>query len=227
MGQHAGNLVLATNPGRQCTLNITSGWIKVEDAPHGMSDGITMIGDDPAATAVLNLSGGKLTTKALLKGPGGSFNFTGGTLSADTVGFDLVNDGGTIAPGESPGVTQVLGDLTINAGTLAIELGGTTARIRFRSAPGNRQCRVGGTLDVSLLSGFVLSPDMTFEILDITGTRTGRVCRACRGCTRRQLRRRIYTSPTRPATETTWPFTRSRKSPGTLTATAMSMVRTF
>ena len=61
------------SPGDNATLDITAGWIKVEDASHGMSDGITVIGDNPAATATLNLSGGKLSTKALLKGGGGTF----------------------------------------------------------------------------------------------------------------------------------------------------------
>jgi hypothetical protein len=125
VGQHAGNLLLATNAGDNATLNITAGWIKVEDAAHGLSDGITVIGDNAAATAALNLSGGKLTTKTLLKGAGGSFNFTGGVLTAETVGFDLVNNGGTISPGASPGVTHVMGDLTLNSGVLEIEIGGT------------------------------------------------------------------------------------------------------
>ena len=35
---------------------------------QGLSDGVTVIGDNAAATATLNLSGGKLTTKTLLKG---------------------------------------------------------------------------------------------------------------------------------------------------------------
>ncbi len=125
VGQHAGNLLLATNPGDNATLNITAGWLKVEDAPQGLSNGMTVIGDDNAATAVLNLSGGKLTTKTLLKGDSGTFNFTGGTLSAETVGFSLVNNGGTIAPGNSPGMTHVMGDLVLNSGTLEIEVGGT------------------------------------------------------------------------------------------------------
>jgi hypothetical protein len=43
----------------------------------------------------------------------------------DEVDFDLVNDGGTIAPGHSPGVMQVAGDLTLNSGMLLIEVGGT------------------------------------------------------------------------------------------------------
>jgi hypothetical protein len=125
VGQHAGNLLLATQMGDNATLNITSGWIKVEDTPAPLSNGVTVIGDNAGATAALNLSGGKLTTKTLLKGAGGSFNFTGGTLSAETVGFTLVNNGGTIAPGESPGVTHVMGDLVLDSGTLEIEIGGT------------------------------------------------------------------------------------------------------
>ncbi len=69
VGQHAGNLLLATHPGDNATLNVTSGWIKVEDSPAGLSDGMTVIGDDPGATAELNLSGGKLTTKTLAQRP--------------------------------------------------------------------------------------------------------------------------------------------------------------
>jgi hypothetical protein len=147
VGQHAGNVLLATNPGDNATLNITSGWLKVEDAPHGLSDGAVVIGDNAAATAALNLSGGKLTTKTLLKGAGGSFNFTGGTLSAETVGFDLVNNGGTIAPGSSPGITHVMGDLTINSGALEIEIGGTDVG-EFDQLVVDGATTLGGTLKV-------------------------------------------------------------------------------
>jgi hypothetical protein len=125
VGQHAGNLILGMNASDTPTLNITSGWIKIEHAPNGLSDGITVIGDNPAAAATLNLSDGKLTTKTLLKGAAGSFNFTGGVLSAEIVGFDLVNNGGTIAPGTSPGVTLVMGDLALESGVIEIEVGGT------------------------------------------------------------------------------------------------------
>lgn len=147
VGQHAGNLLLATNAGDNATLNITAGWIKVEDAAHGLSDGATVIGDNAAATAALNLSGGKLTTKTLLKGAGGSFNFTGGVLTADTVGFDLVNNGGTISPGASPGVTHVMGDITLNAGVLEIEIGGTEFG-EYDQLVVDGETTLGGTLQV-------------------------------------------------------------------------------
>ena len=151
VGQHAGNLLLGTNPGDQVTLNITAGWIQVEDAPHGLSDGITVIGDDPGATATLNLSGGMLCTETLLKGPGGTFNFTGGVLRADTVGFSLSNDGGTISPGQSVGTTAVLGDLNLNSGSLAIELASPT-EADLLSVTGT--LTLGGELSISLLDEF-------------------------------------------------------------------------
>ncbi|QEG35768.1 hypothetical protein Pr1d_30740 [Bythopirellula goksoeyrii] len=169
VGQHAGNLLLATNPGDNATLNITDGWIKVQDASHGMSDGITVIGDNPAATAELNLSGGKLTTKTLLRGAGGSFNFTGGTLSAETVGFDLVNSGGTISPGASPGLTHVMGNLTINSGSLAIEIGGTNPGITFDRIEVDGFADLMGTLDVTLTDSFTPTLGESFGFLFANG----------------------------------------------------------
>jgi hypothetical protein len=170
VGQHAGNLVLGSNAGDNATLNITDGWIKMEDADHGLSDGITVIGNDPGATATLNVSGGKLTTKTLLKGAGGSFNFTGGVLSAETVGFDLLNDGGTISPGNSPGTTHVMGDLTMNAGSILLEIGGNTESLYDRLQV-DGMLTAGGTLDITLLGYRPIEGD-TFDLLDF-GALTG------------------------------------------------------
>ena len=117
IGQQAGTLKLATEAGDNATLNITSGRLDVDQE--------VVIGATNAATAAVNLSGGTLSSPLLAKGSGGSFNFTGGTLHAEAVMFDLANDGGTIAPGNSVGETAVFGDLTLNSGVLEIEIGGT------------------------------------------------------------------------------------------------------
>jgi hypothetical protein len=162
VGQHAGNLLLGTNPGDNATLDITAGWIKVEDAAHGLSDGATVIGDNAGATAVLNLSGGKLTTKTLLKGAGGTFNFTGGTLSAQTVGFDLLNQGGEIAPGNSPGVTLVMGDLTMVSGSIEIEILGNQIG-QYDQIMVADHLTAGGTLEV-LLDGYAPVEGDVFEL---------------------------------------------------------------
>ena len=138
VGQHAGNLLLATNPGDNATLNITAGWIKVEDAPHGLSDGMTVIGDNDAAHRDAESLGRQAHDQDAAQGrPAARSTSRAACSSAETVGFDLVNNGGTIAPGESPGMTHVMGDLTLNSGTLEIEIGGTD-RGRVRSTGGRR-----------------------------------------------------------------------------------------
>jgi pectate lyase len=171
VGQHAGNLLLGTNPGDSATLNITDGWIKVEDAAHGLSDGATVVGDNAGATAVLNLSGGKLTTKTLLKGAGGTFNFTGGTLSAETVGFDLLNQGGEIAPGNSPGVTLVLGDLTMTSGSIEIEILGNQVG-QYDQIMVADHLTAGGTLEV-LLEGYTPLVGDVFELFGFASASGG------------------------------------------------------
>ena len=160
VGQHAGTLKIGAAPG-SATLNITGGWLKVEDAGAGLSTGEVIIGADPAATATLNLSGGLLRTETLSKGAGDTFNFTGGTLSADEVTFDLVNDGGTIAPGESPGQTHVAGDLTINSGSFAVEI---ASALDFDKVLVDNDTLLGGNLNLSLLD-FIPDPSDEFEIL--------------------------------------------------------------
>jgi hypothetical protein len=170
VGQHAGNLVLGENAADSPTFNITTGWLKVEDASEGLSDGVTKIGNDNASTAALNLSGGKLTTKTLLKGDAGTFNFTGGTLSAETVGFSFENNGGVISPGNSPGVTHVLGDLTMNSGSILLEIAGSTESL-YDQLLVDGTLTAGGTLDVALLGYNPIEGD-SFDLLDF-GSLTG------------------------------------------------------
>ncbi len=143
VGQKAGTLWLGTTAGANGTVNIQSGWLEVTDE--------VAIGVDPAATAALNLSGGELSTHFLSQGLGGSFNFTGGTLHADVVEFDLVNQGGTLSPGHSIGQTHVAGDLTLASGSLAIELASTSLADTLVV---DGKATLGGALDISLLGGF-------------------------------------------------------------------------
>lgn len=163
VGQLAGNLQVAPQVGQMATFDISAGWLEVTDTVE-----IAALG----AEGQLNLLGGKLTTQTLLKGEGGAFNFSGGVLSTATFGFDLVNDGGTIAPGDSAGTTHVLGDVTLNAGSLAIELGGTGAG-EFDNLLIDGSAILGGSLDVALLDGFTLEPNLSFEIIDIAGGQSG------------------------------------------------------
>ncbi|HVT28507.1 MAG TPA: hypothetical protein VHE81_10885 [Lacipirellulaceae bacterium] len=167
VGQHAGVLIIAANSGNNATLNITSGWLKV-------NNDVIVTG----ATAALNLSGGTLSTQTLSKGNGGSFTFIGGELNADTINFSLVNTGGTLAPGDSIGETQsntpatnigqthVVGDLMLTSGTLQIEL---SSLALFDKLFVDGTAALGGSLTVSTLDGFTPASGDSWQIITAGG----------------------------------------------------------
>jgi T5SS/PEP-CTERM-associated repeat protein len=72
----------------------------------------------------MSLEGGQVTCGSFDHSAGGTFDFTGGELHVETFIGDLVNDGGTICSGQSPGLMTVYGNLVLNAGTVEIELAG-------------------------------------------------------------------------------------------------------
>ncbi|BBO35804.1 hypothetical protein [Lacipirellula parvula] len=167
IGQHAGVLQVAPAVGNAATLNVTAGWIDVAErlevgaAGSGtvnhtgglvLADEV-LLGGGVGASGEYHLSGsGVLRTGRLAKGAnGGAFNFTGGTLSADAVDFDLVNNGGVIAAGESPGLMQIDGDLALNSGVLEIEIGGTQLG-QFDRLEVDGTADLGGTLRVALVN---------------------------------------------------------------------------
>jgi hypothetical protein len=169
VGQHADVLTIAANSGNSATLNITSGWLKVEHDVVIAASG---------ATAALNLSGGTLRTTTLSKGSGGSFSFMGGKLSADTINFSLTNNGGTLAPGDSIGATEtntaptnigqthVVGDLTLSSGTLQIELSSLAS---FDKLFVDNLATLGGNLAVSTLNGFTPTNGNSWQIIAAGG----------------------------------------------------------
>lgn len=163
VGQHAGTVKIGSNPLDNATLNISGGWLKVEDTAYGASTGEVIIGADPGATAALNLSGGELYVGTLSKGTGDTFSFTGGELHADEVNFDLVNNGGTLAPGSSPGHTLVNGGYDqLSGSTLEIEI---TDLATFDSVDVTGSADLAGLINVILDPSFTLAAGNSFQIL--------------------------------------------------------------
>jgi hypothetical protein len=146
VGQHAGTLRLAPAVTNNATLNITNGWLKVSNTLEIAK----------AGTGTLNLSGGKLRVGTLTNGGGtASFNFTGGTLAADTVAFNLTNQGGTISPGGSPGQTHIIGDLIQDGdSTLAIDVNGTNSG-QFDTVVVDGTATLDGALVITFTNGYV------------------------------------------------------------------------
>jgi hypothetical protein len=78
---------------------------------------------------------------------------------------NLLNQGGTLAPGHSPGLTTVIGNYTQQAaGNLEIEIGGPSAfdndLVNVTGA-----AALGGDLQLALINGFAPIASQTFSIL--------------------------------------------------------------
>ena len=156
VGQHAGMLNIAAQSGNTAQFNITNGWLLVNDA--------VVIGGDADVHRNAQSQRRHVVTPLLTKGSAGQFNFTGGTLHADVVDFDLVNNGGTISPGQSPGNTTIHGNLQINSGALEIELASPAS---FDTVMATGSISLGGDLRVRLMDGFV--PDNGDLFIILTG----------------------------------------------------------
>ena len=112
---------------------------------------------------------------------GGTLNIAQGTVSGNgTVGGSTNNVGGTIAPGNSPGVLTINGDLSNGAGgTIAMEIEGTDGP---GEANGHDQVQVTGSSDLdgtlNIIPGSYSDPTTraardTFTLISAAGGSTG------------------------------------------------------
>lgn len=124
------------------------------------------------ATAV---NGGKLLVNGSLSTSSAVTVATGGALGGSgTVGAVVVQSGGTLAPGASPGIFNV-GNLTLNSGsTLNIELDGTTPGTGYDRLNVTGTVSLGGaTVVFSGTHGFLPGDTFTFILNDSTDAVTG------------------------------------------------------
>lgn len=122
------------------------------------------------------LSGGEMNVVMANSANASTFAFSSGTLSADTVNFDLTNTGGTLAPGRTntTGKTQVNGAYTNGVGaTVQIQLGGTGQGMTYDWLHAGGGAALNGILTVALVDGFTPSEGDTFTVVSgssISGT---------------------------------------------------------
>ena len=112
----------------------------------------------------VNLSGQTLTkageggveiNNALNTGGGTVVGLAGTISGSGSVGGDLQNSGGTVAPGNSPGILTVNGNYTQGTdGTLAIEVAGTGAGTGHDQLDVTETATLDGTLDIQTDAGF-------------------------------------------------------------------------
>lgn len=117
------------------------------------NSGLLRVGDD--CTLTVN---GTFSNTGTIEGSG-TIVVTGG-----------INSAGTTTPGNSPGTLHVTGDFTqTSAGTLSIEIGGTTKGVDYDLLSITGDATLAGTLQVSFVNGFMPVGGETFDFLDVGG----------------------------------------------------------
>ncbi len=111
----------------------------------------------------------------LQSGNGGTLDCFDGVCSGNgTISGDVNNSGGTISPGNSPGVMNVEGNFTQSEdGTLSIELGGRQAGTDHDFLQVEGEAILEGALEISLIDGFEPELGDVFDILEFNGTVSG------------------------------------------------------
>ncbi|EDY82599.1 hypothetical protein VDG1235_2222 [Verrucomicrobiia bacterium DG1235] len=104
-----------------------------------------------------NQSDGSTTVNGVLTLEDGVLNLSGGSLGGSgTVNADVSNTGGTVGPGNSPGILSVLGDYAQTAGaSLLVEIGGLVAGTQFDVLDVSGVATLAGLLDLQLIDGFL------------------------------------------------------------------------
>jgi T5SS/PEP-CTERM-associated repeat protein len=125
------------------------------------------------ADGQVNLDGGTLQTGMLnLVEPGAEFNFLNGTLNAQSVFGELIQNGGETVIGNSPGLMTVNGDYIQNGGAIEFELAGLIRGTQFDALDISGLADFNGIMDINLISGFIPSAGDTFELANF-GSFTG------------------------------------------------------
>ncbi len=134
-----------------------------------VAGGTTTLTGTTKSTSTLSVSAGAtLNANGTIQGNASILGLMKGN---STVTGNLTLTSGTLAPGNSAGITTVGGIFTIDAAsTLVAEVAGTVAGTSYDQVKVSGNVSLAGTLDLSALSGLVLGN--TVVLIDNTGTST-------------------------------------------------------
>ena len=129
----------------------------------------TFSGVNVESNGILQLSGSTLDAQ-FVEIVGGTLRGSGLiTTGSGSIAGQVENRGGTIAPGNGVGSLSIIGRLANDrSGTLAFELGGTTAGTLYDQITVDGGVALDGTLAVSLVNAFTPSVGNIFTILTAT-----------------------------------------------------------
>lgn len=144
-----------------------SGTVTIREEAHAsVAETVRIWGD-----GTLNLDGGTLDATSIDLESGSTFTMTDGMLVVDSFTGTLAQDGGVLAPGDSPGLTTIDGDYSLNAGSVWIELEGLSPGTEYDALNISGDAVLNGTIDVDLV-GFAPVVGHSFELFaanSITG----------------------------------------------------------
>jgi T5SS/PEP-CTERM-associated repeat protein len=172
--------------------NVTQG-LRIGMPEPGFSTGHTSLTVGPGAavdvaddivldvSGFLDLQGGTLSVDAIRSANEsdpeyrGFFGWGSGTLHASEVYGPVTNEGGVLAPGrQMVGRTEIYGNYAQEgAATLAMELGGTLASVQHDYLAIEGFTYLDGSLDLTLVNGFVPTAGHTLTIVDSLGPLSG------------------------------------------------------
>lgn len=150
IGQSAGSVGTATITGQgsewSATLSGGTGTIAVGGG---------------GSTGALNVQdGGEVKATSVAVNSGGTLNGQGGTIAAN-----VVNNGGTVTPGDATGIMTVIGNYTQNSGITLIEIdGGGAGQFDQLNVSGDAAFN-GGALDIDFGPGFDPTQGETFDLV--------------------------------------------------------------
>ena len=145
-----------------------------------------------------SIDGGSVNADSLILEPGSNFEMTGGYLTTDSLRADFISldggvlradnvesytgngpllvaqNGGTLSPGDSPGLTTIHGDYQIDGGSILIELNGLTAINEHDQVRAMGDLILNSAnLDVRMLGFYSPNFNNAYEIIDVDGTLIG------------------------------------------------------
>jgi hypothetical protein len=119
---------------------------------------VSLAGSTSDGGTVIVSNGGTLQAGEVRIGTSGLVGGSGGTIIGS-----VILDGGTLAPGLSPGTLNIVGDLTVLDGILKIEIGGAGAgQYDVLNVSGTTMI-AGGTVLFEFIDGFAPTAGQTFD----------------------------------------------------------------
>lgn len=152
--------ISGSHPGSACVNVTKGGLLSVGERLFLGTNSVV----DVAITGKATIGSATPVLGAVVVGLGGTLGGTGTILG------DLINDGGVIAPGFSPGKLRVVGNyLQGSLGSLDLEIGGLLpGQYDQLSVTGN--ALLAGTLNISFIDGFLPRVGDRFDLFQVGGS---------------------------------------------------------